>query len=505
MSDANPVCEEIDVLIVGAGVSGIGAAHHLQRRNPDKSYLILEAREDMGGTWDLFRYPGIRSDSDMHTFGYAFKPWLGGKVFADGPAIKSYVRETADEAGITPHVRFRHRVIASNWDSARARWRVEAKRTDTGERVHIECRFLMMCSGYYRYDHGHVVKFEGEKDFRGDILHPQHWPEDYDYSGKKVVIIGSGATAVTLVPAMADKAAHVTMLQRSPTYIAPRPARDAVADFFHKVLPTKLAYSVTRVKNVLISIFFFELAKRRPNIVKNMVLKHIRQELGDKLDVEKHFTPKYNPWDERFCAAPDGDFFEVLKKDQASVVTDHIERFTETGIQLKSGQHLEADIIVPATGLEMLLAGGMTFHIDGQPVEPTQCISYRGMMLSPIPNMAIAFGYTNASWTLKIDLTCERVGRLLNHMDAKGYDYCVPEPPADLETMPLLNLNSGYIKRAEPYLPKQGTVPPWRTYQNYIQDMLAIRYGKLEDGALKFGRATEAAQSTGHPVADAAE
>lgn len=505
MSEGFTPSQSVDVLIVGAGVSGIGAAHHLTTRCPDQSYAILEAREAIGGTWDLFKYPGIRSDSDMHTFGYAFKPWEDGQVFADGPNIKRYVTETADEAGITPHIHFKHRVIESNWNSDLARWEVTAKRTDSGERVHFACRFLMMCSGYYRYDHGHIVKFEGEKDFTGDIVHPQLWPEGYDYTGKKVVIIGSGATAVTLVPAMAETAGHVTMLQRSPTYIAPRPATDPVANVFRKIMPRRMAYSATRIKNVLISIIFFELAKRNPQMIRNMVMKHIRAELGEQMDVDKHFTPKYNPWDERFCAAPNGDFFDVLKDGSASVVTDHIERFTETGIQLKSGEHLDADVIIPATGLEMLLAGGMEFNIDGQAVDPRQSISYRGMMLSPIPNMAIAFGYTNASWTLKIDLTCERVCRLIKHMQKHGHDYCVPEPPADIETMPLLNLQSGYIKRAEPYLPRQGTKPPWRTYQNYIKDMMAIRYGKLEDGALKFGRRDAQAEHDADRVAAAAE
>jgi len=501
MSEAT--AEYVDVLIVGAGVSGVGAAHHLQQRAPGKSYMILEARDGMGGTWDLFRYPGIRSDSDMHTFGYAFKPWEDGKVFADGPAIRNYVKETADESGITPNIRFKHRVLSSNWNSRTARWEVEAKRTDTGERVRVECRFLMMCSGYYRYDHGHVVHWEGEKDFAGDIIHPQHWREDFDYSGKKVVIIGSGATAVTLVPAMADKAGHVTMLQRSPTYIAPRPSVDPVANFLRKILPRKAAYSATRIKNVLISIIFFEIAQRWPGWVKNQVHKYIRDELGEDYDIDKHFTPKYNPWDERFCAAPDGDFFQSLKKGEASVVTDHIERFTKTGIQLKSGEHLEADLIIPATGLEMLLAGGMSMQVDGREISPPETVSYRGMMLSQLPNLALAFGYTNASWTLKIDLTCERVCRLLNHMDAKGYDYCVPEPPAGIETQPLLNLKSGYIKRAEPHLPRQGTEPPWRTYQNYIQDMLAIRYGKLEDGALQFYRKSDEGASAPRELAAA--
>lgn len=496
-----------DVLIVGAGVSGVGAAHHLQRRCPGKTYAVLEARDDVGGTWDLFRYPGIRSDSDMYTFGYNFRPWLGGKVFADGPAIKNYVRETAEEAGIDQHIRFGRKVVKSNWVSSEARWHVEAQRTDTGESEHFTCSFLMMCSGYYRYERGHTPHFDGQESFQGDIIEPQLWPEDYDYAGKKVVIIGSGATAVTLVPAMAEEAGHVTMLQRSPTYIGPRPANDPIANFFRKVLPSKLAYGLTRAKNVLIAIAFFQLARIWPDYIRNMLKKYMREELGDDFDIEKHFTPAYKPWDQRFCAAPDGDFFLALKNGSASVVTDQIERFTETGITLKSGETLEADVIIPATGLEMQVAGGMTFHLDGEAVPANQCISYRGMMLSPLPNMAIAFGYTNNSWTLKIDLTCERVCRLLNHMDRKGYVSCVPVPPDGLETLPLLNLNSGYINRALDYLPRQGAVPPWRTYQNYIQDMLAIRYGKIEDGCVQFFSAPVAAsaRAAGDVTAEAAE
>lgn len=497
----------VDVLIVGAGVSGIGAAHHLQARCPGKTYAVLEARERIGGTWDLFRYPGIRSDSDMYTFGYNFRPWVEGSVFADGPNIRNYVTQTAADAGIDQHIRFQHRVVNSNWNSATSRWEVEALRGDTGEIVRFEAGFLMMCSGYYRYDRGHTPHFEGQADFAGDIVHPQLWPEDYDYAGKKVVIIGSGATAVTLVPAMAKTAGHVTMLQRSPTYIGPRPSNDPVANLLRRILPGRWAYSLTRMKNVLIAIIFYQIARRWPGAIRNMLNKYMREELGEDYPIEKHFQPAYAPWDQRFCAAPDGDFFDAIKNGTASVATDQIERFTETGIALKSGEHIEADVIIPATGLEMQIAGGMTFNLDGEPVEASKCISYRGMMLAPIPNMAIAFGYTNNSWTLKIDLTCERVCRLLNHMDKHDYVSCVPVPPEDLDTLPLLDLKSGYIERAAHYLPKQGAVPPWRTYQNYFQDMLAIRYGKLEDGHVRFSRADEvgAGAREDQGVAEAAE
>ena len=494
---------DVDVLIVGAGISGIGAAYHLQARSPDRSYAILEAREAIGGTWDLFRYPGIRSDSDMYTFGFAFKPWVDGKVFADGPAIRNYVRETADDNGIMEHIRFGHRAMSADWDSATARWTVRAARKDGSEAVFV-CRFLMMCSGYYRYDRGYQPDIPGLEDFAGDVIHPQHWQEGYDYSGKKVVVIGSGATAVTLVPAMADKAAHVTMLQRSPTFIAARPSRDGIADFLRRILPAKAAYGLTRIKNVLQAIIFYQISQRWPGYVRREVLKAIQDELGPEFDVERHFSPRYNPWDQRFCLAPDGDFFESLKSGEASVVTDRISKVTANGIELESGEHLEADLIVPATGLEMLLMGGMTASVDGKAVNPPDLITYRGMMLSNIPNLAIAFGYTNASWTLKIDLTCERVCRMLNHMARTGQDYCVPVPPEGLETLPLLDFSSGYVQRALPGLPRQGAVPPWRTYQNYLQDMMAIRFGKLEDGALQFVRSGES-EASSKTVAEAAE
>ena len=487
-----------NVLIIGAGLSGIGAAWHLQDKTKDKSYAILEARADLGGTWDLFRYPGIRSDSDMYTFGYNFRPWTDGKVFADGPSIRTYVRDTAREAGIDRHIRFNTRVQAVSWDSATARWRVTAD-GPRGREI-WQAEFLIRCSGYYRYASGYMPDFPGLERFKGDVVHPQMWDETYDYSGKKVVIIGSGATAVTLLPAMARTAGHVTMLQRSPSYIAARPSRDAVADFLRKVLPGRLAYTLTRIKNVGMGMFFFNLARWAPDFVKNGVLKQIRQELGDRLDVEKHFSPAYNPWDQRFCLAPDGDFFEALKTDKADIATDHIETFDETGITLKSGEHLEADLVIPATGLSMQIGGGMEIDVDGKPMHAPDHVTYRGMMLSNVPNMALCFGYTNASWTLKIDLTCERVCRMLNHMDRTGADYAVPEPPADLETLPLLDFSSGYVQRALADLPRQGAKTPWRTYQNYLMDMLTIRYGKLDDGHLRFAKA--GARASGADDAD---
>lgn len=496
---------ELDVMIIGAGLSGIGAAWHLQDKCPGRSFGILEARSDLGGTWDLFRYPGIRSDSDMYTFGYNFRPWMDGKVFADGPSIRNYVRDTAREADIESRIQFDTRVTAVRWDTASARWSIEATGPDGVQTW--TARFVILCSGYYRYSEGYMPDFPGRARFTGDVIHPQLWDESYDYSGKKTVIIGSGATAVTLVPAMADKAAHVTMLQRSPSYIAARPSRDGIADFLRKILPSRLAYTLTRIKNVAQGMFFFNLARRAPNMARKSILKDIRTALGEDFDVETHFSPPYNPWDQRFCMAPDGDFFEVLKSGQATIETDHIETFTETGIQLKSGKHLEADLIIPATGLSMQIGGGMEIEVDGAPVHAPDHVTYRGMMLSHIPNLALCFGYTNASWTLKIDLTCERVCRMLNHMARTGADYASPEPPADLETQPLIDFSSGYVKRAEPDLPRQGMAAPWRTYQNYVMDMITIRYGKLDDGHLRFGTAGDRAANTrgSEPVRQAAE
>jgi len=480
-----------DVVIVGAGVSGIGAARHLQTRCPSKTFTILETRDNIGGTWDLFRYPGIRSDSDMYTFGYAFRPWTQGKIFADGESIRNYVENTAAETGIDQHLQLGWRVLRANWDSSTAQWEVEATNARTGMTQALRCSFLMMCSGYYRYDRGYVPDFDGMDDFRGDILHPQHWPEDYDYSDKRIVVVGSGATAVTLIPAMAVEAKHVTMLQRSPTYIGAVPSVDHIANLLRRFLPTMMAHKLIRMKNIVLITIFYQMARWFPGWFKWQIKRYIRKQLGSDFDIKRHFTPKYAPWDQRFCVAPDGDFFQVLKNGSASIVTDHIQRITKAGIQLRSGDTLEADAIVMATGLDMQVGGGIDISINGDAVEPADCISYRGMMLAPIPNMAIAIGYTNNSWTLKIDLMCERVCRLLNHMDRKGYVSCVPVPPERLDTAPILTLKSGYVERAAARLPRQGTVPPWRTYQNYFQDMLTIRYGKLEDGAIQFAREPE--------------
>jgi len=495
--------DTLDVLIVGAGISGIGTAWHLQHRAPSMRFAILEARSQIGGTWDLFRYPGIRSDSDMYTFGYNFRPWVDGQVFADGPSIRRYVTDTASEAGIDRYIRFNTRVLSARWDSASARWTVRAEGPDGP--VTLTARFLMICSGYYRYEQGYMPEFAGVADFAGEIIHPQKWPEGHDYAGKRVVVIGSGATAVTLVPAMAQKAAHVTMLQRSPSYIAARPSRDAIADALRKLLPGRLAYTLSRVKNIGLAMFFFQPSRAWPDFVKRGVIKAIRAELGEDFDVERHFSPSYNPWDQRFCLAPDGDFFAALKSGKASIITDHIERFETGGIRLKSGELIEADLIIPATGLEMQVGGGMDISVDGEALVPADKITYRGMMLSGVPNAAIAFGYTNASWTLKIDLTAERVCRLLNHMEREGFDYCVPVPPDDIELAPLLDFSSGYMQRALPHLPRQGTKAPWRTYQNYLQDMVTIRYGRLQDGHLQFRKAKSGTGEASSSLPRAAE
>jgi cation diffusion facilitator CzcD-associated flavoprotein CzcO len=482
--------EHLDVLIVGAGLSGIGAAWHLQQRCPGKRYAILEGRGDLGGTWDLFRYPGIRSDSDMHTLGYRFKPWTASKSITDGPSILEYVRETARDNGIEEKIRFGHRVVAAEWSSAEARWTVEAERTGggagDGERVRLTCDFLWTCSGYYRYDEGYTPEFEGVERFPGPVVHPQHWPEDLDYSGKRVVVIGSGATAVTLVPAMAEGAAHVTMLQRSPTYIASLPARDGIAAWLRRHLPERAAYAIVRWKNVLIQTAFYQLSRRRPELIKRFIRKGVERSLPAGYDVDKHFKPHYNPWDQRMCLVPDGDLFEAISKGEASVVTDRIASFTERGIALESGEELEADVIVTATGLNLLFLGGMELTVDGEPIDIPSAMTYKGMMLSGVPNMAFTVGYTNASWTLKADLTSEYVCRLLRHMGANGYKRCVPEVDPSVTEQPLLDFTSGYVQRSLDEFPKQGSREPWKLRQNYVFDIRTIRRGEIEDGAMRF-------------------
>jgi monooxygenase len=485
--------EHFDVIVVGAGLSGIGAAYHLQRNCPGKRYAILEGRDAIGGTWDLFRYPGIRSDSDMYTLGYSFKPWGEAKAIADGPSIRKYVRETASENGIDSKIRFRHMVKRANWSSADARWTIEAEvgEAEVGEAkeiVRYTCNFLFMCSGYYAYSGGYDPDFVGRADFQGTVVHPQKWPEDLDYANKNVVVIGSGATAVTLVPEMAKEAAHVTMLQRSPTYVVSRPAEDAGANWLRARLPAKLAYALVRWRNVLFGMYFFNMARKKPARVKKYLIDMVQKELGPDYDVNTHFTPRYNPWDQRLCLVPDSDLFQSLKSGKASVVTDQIEHFTPGGIKLASGQELPADIIVTATGLKLELLGGLQVSVDGEAKNLSKSMSYKGMMYSDVPNLASCFGYTNASWTLKCDLTCEYVCRLINYMDARGLSAATPKRDASVEEAPWLDFSSGYVQRAAEVLPRQGTKKPWKLYQNYALDLVTLRFGKVDDGTLAFSR-----------------
>jgi monooxygenase len=484
--------EHVDVLIVGAGLSGVGTACHLQAHCPDKTYAILEARDAIGGTWDLFRYPGIRSDSDMFTLGYNFRPWPDGKAIADGPAIRSYVRETARDHGVDEKIRFHHRVVRVEWSTPEARWNVTAERTDTGETVELTCGFLFGATGYYRYDEGYLPHFEGTERFRGEIVHPQHWPEGLDYAGKRVVVIGSGATAVTLVPAMAEHAEHVTMLQRSPSYVVTLPATDPIADVLTRRLPAKAAYAIVRWKNVLLTMASFNLSRRYPNAMRRVIRRGVERRLPEGYDVDTHFNPRYNPWEQRLCLVPDSDLFEVLSRGDASIVTDGIETFTETGLKLTSGAELEADVIVTATGLNVLMFGGIEMAMDGQEVRFADRVSYKGMMLCGVPNMAVALGYTNASWTLKCDLVAEYVCRLLNHMDAHGYAIAAPRTPdPSVPVEPFIDFNSGYVLRALADLPKQGATPPWRLHQNYFRDVRMLRHGPVDD-AMEFARAEQA-------------
>lgn len=481
--------EHVDVLVVGAGLSGVGAGYHLQKNCPTKSYAILEGRNAIGGTWDLFRYPGVRSDSDMYTLGYSFHPWRNAKAIADGPSILNYIRETAREYDIEKKIRFGHRVRRASWSPVDARWTVEAETGPDKRIVRLTCNFIYLCTGYYDYESGYTPQWAGVERFAGRIVHPQKWPEDLDYTGKRVVVIGSGATAVTLVPAMAGRAGHVTMLQRSPSYIAAIPSRDKIANWLRERLPARTAYGLTRWKNVLIAMFFYELARRKPEYFKKMLLKGVRRKLGPDYDV-RHFTPQYNPWDQRLCLVPDSDLFASIGSGKASVVTDHIETFTETGLKLRSGDHLTADIVVTATGLSMKLMSGLQLVVDGAPVDMSKALAYKGMMYSNVPNLASALGYTNASWTLKVDLTAEYICRLLNHMDRHGYAQCTPRrnDPSVAEE-PALSFTSGYVERALHTLPRQGSKKPWRLNQNYALDMMSLRFSAVEDGTMEFAAA----------------
>lgn len=470
--------DHVDVLIVGAGLSGIGAAWHLQTRCPDRTYAILEARDAIGGTWDLFRYPGIRSDSDMHTLGYAFRPWEQAKAIADGPSIRDYVRDTARTYGIDRHVRFGQRVVRATWSTPDARWTVEVE--SAGGRSEMTCAFLYLCAGYYDYDRGHAPRFPDQERFRGRIVHPQFWPEDLDYAGKHVVVIGSGATAVTLVPAMAQTASHVTMLQRSPTYVVSRPAQDRVANALRRLLPARAAYALTRWKNVTFGMLFYQLSRRRPERTKDRLVGMVRQQLGPDYDVGTHFTPRYNPWDQRLCLVPDADLFDALRSGRATVETDTIQGFTEGGIRLASGKELPADIVVTATGLELALMGKVSLEVDGTAVEVGRALQYKGMMLSDVPNLAFTFGYTNASWTLKADLVASYVCRLLNAMRRRGMQQVTPRVGRPMAAQPFADFTSGYVTRALDRLPKQGDRRPWRLRQNYALDVMALRLGSLD-------------------------
>jgi cation diffusion facilitator CzcD-associated flavoprotein CzcO len=478
--------EHVDVLIIGAGLSGIGAACHLQAECPGKSYAILESRGAIGGTWDLFRYPGVRSDSDMFTLGYAFRPWTGAKAIADGDAIREYIRDTAREHGVEESIRFHHQVVSADWSSDEDRWTVTARRTDTGETVQLTCSWLSACSGYYRYDEGFRPEFPGEERFTGEILHPQHWPEDFDATGKRIVVIGSGATAVTLVPNLAGAAAHVTMLQRTPSYVLSLPGTDPVAEVLRRRLPASVAYPVVRWKNVLTTTAMYQASRRWPGAVRKLIRRLTEKQLPDGFDVGRHFAPPYDPWDQRLCLVPDGDLFRALSDGSASIVTDRVVTFTETGIDLESGDHLEADVIVTATGLNLLAMGGMTLTLDGRAVDVSETVSYKGMMLSGVPNFSMVIGYTNASWTLKADLVNRYVCRLLQHMDRNGLRVATPLAPPEGADLPFLDLTAGYVQRSLTQLPKQGRRTPWRLHQNYLRDVRLMRRGPLEDEGIRF-------------------
>ncbi len=483
-----------DVLIVGAGLSGIGAAHHLQTLCPGKTWAILEGRESLGGTWDLFRYPGIRSDSDMYTLGYSFRPWTSPKAIADGASILTYVRDTAEEAGIDRKIRYGHRVERASWSSDTSRWTVEAREHSSGAVLRFTCSFLFACAGYYDYDAGYTPEFEGVERFRGRVVHPQRWTPDVEYAGKRVVVIGSGATAVTLVPAMAKTAGHVTMLQRSPSYVISLPERDKVADWLREKLPSEAAYGVTRWKNVLLGMTFFGYCRRFPEHASRLLVAQTRKQLRGADVADADFTPSYKPWDQRLCIVPDGDLFDALRSKRASIVTDHIETFTETGLRLRSGATLDADLVVTATGLRLKFLGGLELEVDGERIDPSKTMAYKGMMCSGVPNLALSIGYTNASWTLKCDLTCEYVCRLLNHMDRHGYAQCRPQRDPSVDEAPLLDFTSGYVKRSIDRFPRQGAFAPWKVYQNYALDRMTLRHSPIEDGVLRFSSAISAAR-----------
>jgi cation diffusion facilitator CzcD-associated flavoprotein CzcO len=493
--------EHLDVLVVGAGLSGVAAGHYVQTTCPWASYAVFEARDAIGGTWDLFRYPGVRSDSDMFTLGYSFHPWPGKRSIADGESILRYIRDTAAREGIDEHIRFGHRVVAASWSTDDARWTVRVERADTGESFELTCGFLLSCTGYYRYDRGHQPEFEGIERFAGTVVHPQAWPDDLDVTGKRVVVIGSGATAITLVPSLAATAEHVTMLQRSPSYVVSVPAVNPVALALRRVLPRRLSAPAIRWFHALTTQGFYQFSRRRPSVVKAMLRKGIERQLPRGYDVATHFTPGYDPWDQRLCLAANGDLFSSIRDGRASVVTDHIDTFTESGLRLRSGEVLDADVVVTATGLELLFVGGMTLSVDGEPVEIADRLTYKGMMLEGVPNFAVAVGYTNASWTLKCELTCEYACRLVDHLHRTGLRQCTPLNDDDtVSPQPLLGLTSGYVLRSAHLFPKQGTRYPWQVHQSYLRDYRALRLGSVDDGVMRF---SNPAPSATHAVSAA--
>ncbi|HVV85549.1 MAG TPA: NAD(P)/FAD-dependent oxidoreductase [Kofleriaceae bacterium] len=490
MAAAEPAAEHVDVLIVGAGLSGVAAAYYLQTRCPRRSYAIVEARGAMGGTWDLFRYPGIRSDSDMYTLGYSFAPWTGDRAIADGASIRAYIEETARAHGIDRRIRYHQRVVRAAWSSADARWTVELAR-DGAPPATMTCGFLYMCSGYYAYDRGHEPELAGAAGYRGRIVHPQAWPADLDHAGKRIVVIGSGATAVTLVPALAATAAHVTMLQRSPSYVLSRPAVDATARRLRRALPARAAGELTRWKYVLLGAAFYQFCRRFPERARRLLTAGVRAQLGPDYDVDTHFNPRYQPWDQRLCLVPDADLFAAIRTGRADVVTDTIDRYTETGLALRSGRTLDADVVVTATGLRLLFLGGVALTVDGRAIEPARARVYRSTMLGGVPNLAMSIGYTNASWTLRCELIAGYVCRLLQRMERHGFASVVAEPTADDEPaeLPLLALGAGYVQRAVGDFPRQGAADPWKVHQSYLRDLVALRHAPFDDGRLVFARA----------------
>ena len=495
--------EHFDVLIVGAGISGISAGYHLQTMSPNKSWAILEARENLGGTWDLFRYPGIRSDSDMHTLGFRFKPWKQAKSIADGPAILEYLEETVTEYDIREKIKFGHSVSNASWSSKDSNWTLEIHTADSDQPKRLSCNFLYMCSGYYSYKGGFTPDFNGVASFKGKVVHPQDWPEDLDYADKEVVVIGSGATAMTLVPAMASTAKHVTMLQRSPTYVVSRPDEDRVANFLRKVLPDKVAYWITRKKNIFRQGFVYKKTRTKPDEVKKLLLQAVQEELGEDYDIEKHFTPAYNPWDQRLCLLPNGDLFKSIKSGDASVVTEHIDSFVEDGLLLTSGEVLKADIIVTATGLQLVTLGEMDFFVDGVPLDFSKTWTYKGVAYSDVPNLASCFGYVNASWTLKADLTSEYVCRLLNHMEETDSTQCTPRLREEDGDMPqrqwIEDFPAGYMQRMMPLLPRQGDREPWLHTQDFQRDIKLISKASVDDGVMMFTNPqSDSLPSSGH-------